>query len=133
MVLSLGPAIAVTSLKNKENPRRQAVKRIVLLVLVMFIFFPNESLAFDIIGWWKDDKTKVLIAIDDTKIHGIPYRIISKNDKKITITIDNSPINSFIEPQGEDAFIFINSIGEKSSYHLVTHDVSIPKKELEKN
>lgn len=109
------------------------MKKIIFLVLAMFIFFPNESLAFDITGWWKDDKTNVLIAIDDTKIHGIPYKIVSKDDKKITITIDNSPINSFIEPQGEDAFIFINSIGEKSSYHLVTHDVSIPKKELEKN
>lgn len=70
--------------------------------------------------------------ITDSKIWEFPYKIISKNDKKITLIIDNTSIKSYIEPIGEEAFIFTDAIGEKNKYILLTHDINLPYAEVRK-
>ena len=109
------------------------MKKAILMILIIFIFIPSTSFAFDICGWWQSQKTpSVLLRITNDKFYGFDYKINSMTDNKIEIFVDHSNVPSYIEKKGADIIMITNAIGEKKDYKLVTRDTNLKNKDVEK-
>lgn len=109
------------------------MKKAILIILIIFIFIPSTSFAFDICGWWQSQKTpSVFLRITNDKFYGFDYKINSRTDNKIEIFVDHSSVPSYIEKKGADIIMITNAIGEKKDYKLVTRDTNLKNKDVEK-
>lgn len=109
------------------------MKKAVFIILIIFIFMPSKSFAFDICGWWQSQKTpSALLKITKEKFYGVNYKINSRTDNKFELVINNSETPCYIENKGEDAMTFINIFGKKEDYKLVTRDTNLKKKDVRK-
>ena len=109
------------------------MKKVILMILIIFIFIPSTSFAFDICGWWQSQKTpSVFLKITEDKFYGFDYKINSRTDNRIELIIDHSDIPSYIEMKGENTIIFTNALGDKEDYKLVTRDTNLKKKDVRK-
>ncbi|WP_165073062.1 hypothetical protein [Desulfovibrio sp. ZJ200] len=109
------------------------MKKAILLILIIFIFVPSTSFAFDICGWWQSQKTpSVFLKITNDKFYGFDYKINSMTDNKIEIFVDHSNVPSYIEKKSADIIMITNAIGEKKYYKLVTRDTNLKNKDVEK-
>lgn len=109
------------------------MKKAVFIILMIFIFMPSKSFAFDICGWWQSQKTpSALLKITKDKFYGVNYKINSRTDNKFELVINNSETPCYIENKGEDAMTFINIFGKKEDYKLVTRDTNLKKKDVRK-
>lgn len=109
------------------------MKKAIFIILIFAIFIPSTSFAFDICGWWQSQKTpSVFLKITEDKFYGFDYKINSRTDNKIEIFVDHSNIPSYIEKKGADIIMITNAIGEKKDYKLVTRDINLKDKDVEK-
>ena len=109
------------------------MKKVILMILIIFIFIPSTSFAFDICGWWQSQKyTNAVIKITDNKIAAFDYKIISETDNKIEMLVDKSKTPSFFEKKNNNIITFTNTFGEKTDYKLVTRDTNLKKKDVRK-
>lgn len=74
--------------------------------------------------------------ISDSEFNGRPYKISSKKDGKIYITIIDKTFkhsfNTTVEPDGKDALFYTPDGLQKRHYKLITHDINLPKSEVRK-
>lgn len=110
------------------------MKKVVFMLLMIFIFTPNKSFAFDITGWWQSQKTpSFFLKITKDKFYGnIDYQIISKTGNNLKLIIDHAETPSYIEKNGENGMTFTNVWGNKEDYKLVTRDTNLKKKDVRK-
>lgn len=85
------------------------------------------SFAIDIIGYWQNKHdSNIIIKITETTIGGIPYKLVKKENNKITVIMRGASQESYFISNDENDFIFINTNGEKLHFKLLTHDIALP-------
>lgn len=107
---------------------------VMIFVFLIFISF-QSCFASDIYGWWKPDKEKFeisdLLLITSNKFSGLDYKTIEKQTNIIKIAITNSVKETVIKINTSDNITITSVNGVSFSYNLITHDISLNRKQVE--
>lgn len=104
-----------------------------LYLCSLFISFP--SYASDIYGWYKNDddsKFSSLLKITESQFDGLNYKILKSDGTTTEISLTNSKKPTVIN-KIDDKTIQITTVnGRTVIYKLITHDISLSKKDISK-